>query len=251
MTSDRPDPNPTPLAGHRAEDAEIEVMLDADLAARLAEVDPPDPQRRDRAIAVALDAFDTAPWRTGHRRRPRWQLASIAAAALLIVGGGIAALGIVSTPGDELASNDPVEEGLTVLAGPEEPARLAASAPEQTPTSDEELASSATSEPLVGAVPTPNDDDDDLTAAPPDSPGDPRVIDTPEDLAEFAVTTPARSVGLPGCAPSDARGLGAITYRGVPAVAIAIGDAGMIHAMAADDCRILATVTVAPQPTTD
>lgn len=258
MTSDRPDRDPTPPGGFRSEDAPSEdmvdeVVLDTDLATRLAEVDPADPQRREQAVTAALREFDTAPWRAADRRRPRWQLASIAAAALLVVGGGIAAFGIRSTPSDDLASSGPAEAGFSAMAGDEtdEPARLAAPAPEQAPEIDDDLASAATSEPLLGAIPAADDGEADPAAPPSESPAVPGVIETPEALAEFAATTPARSASVPACAPAGARGIGPITYAGVSAVAIAMGDDGMVHAIAADDCRILATVTVASRPTTD
>lgn len=251
MTSDRPDHDPTPLGSRGAADAAAEVTLDADLATRLAEMEPPDPQRRERAITAALHEYDTAPWRTPVSGRPRWQLASIAAAALLIVGGGIAALGLRSGPSDDLASNAATETEISAMAGvdSDEPAPMVAAPPDPSVEMEQDVGSSATSEPLLGALPPIEDPAADTTSPPiSDGPTAPAAIDTPEGLAEFAANSRSRAANLPGCAPTEARGLGAITYRGIPAVAIAVGDEGMIHAMAADDCRILATVTVAARP---
>jgi hypothetical protein len=214
------------------------------LRTALRDVEVPDPDRRERALAAALAAFADEPVaRTGAppapvplpRRNRRWGgvLAAAAAALLVVVAGAVVVRTGGSSDGDDTSSEDVALEAPAATESDGGDDRSAA-AP-QVAQDEDAGASAATSAAAEATTATGSVAATELAGL------DPTLTDT-EDLAEYArrASTAADAVpGAPSCATAGTF-LGLATYAGTPVEVV--DDEGLVSAVDVATCAVVAQV---------
>ena len=197
--------------GRARAQADPDVMAEVSrlhaVVAALRDVDPPAPDRRERAIAAALgDAVQVAPPTPLHRRRSWWAGAGVAAALVVVVAGGIVVLRGGRTGGDDDAATFATAAGATELMSASSP--LADGGAPAPPQEQERSAADA-------ALPT-------TTAA-----GAAVVLSSPAELGAYGAAGDASRAFVeeqPPCVDRIAGSyVGRATYAGVsPAVSVEV-----------------------------
>jgi len=223
-------------------DVMAEVARLRALRTALRDVEVPDPDRRERALAAALAAFADEPVvRTGAppapvplpRRTRRWGGVLAAAAALLVVvGGAVVVRTGGSSDGDDTSSEDVALEAPAATESDGGDDRTAA-APQVAQDEDagDSAATSAAAEATTGGS----------VAATELAGLDPTLTDI-EELAEYArraSTSADAASGAPSCATAGTF-LGLATYAGTPVEIV--DDEGLVSAVDIATCAVVAQV---------